>query len=73
MSPPGTEIIRVSATDADKPNSKNTRFYFYLHPPENELFRLDSKTGVLTSNMMFDREVNSRVSLRHSLTQCIFL
>ena len=55
------EVIRVSAHDFDK--GINSRFYYYLHPKENEMFKLNSKTGVLTSNMVFDREVNSEVSV----------
>ncbi|XP_076447004.1 protocadherin gamma-A4-like [Babylonia areolata] len=55
------EVIRVSAHDYDK--GINSQFYYYLHPRENEMFKLNSKTGVLTSNMVFDREVNSEVSV----------
>ncbi|KAL8560434.1 hypothetical protein ACOMHN_067314 [Nucella lapillus] len=55
------EVIRVSAHDYD--TGINSQFYYYLHPKENEMFTLDSNTGVLTSNMVFDREVNSEVSV----------
>ena len=55
------EVIRVSAQDYDK--SINSQFYYYLHPKENEMFKLNSKTGVLTSNMMFDREVDNEVTV----------
>ena len=54
------EVIRVSAHDYDK--GINSQFYYYL-PRENEMFTLDSNTGVMTSNMLFDREVNSAVTV----------
>ncbi|XP_076467653.1 protocadherin gamma-A4-like [Babylonia areolata] len=55
------EVIRVAAHDFD--TGINSQFYYYLHPKENEMFTLDTNTGVLTSNMVFDREVNSEVSV----------
>ncbi|KAK7474212.1 hypothetical protein BaRGS_00034561, partial [Batillaria attramentaria] len=55
------EIIRVTAHDIDK--GMNGQFYYYLHPRKNVMFNLNSETGVLTSNMVFDREVSSEVTV----------
>ena len=60
-SPVGVCVTKVEALDADK--GFNGQFFYYVHPQENELFRVDSKTGVLTANAVFDRETNTEVSV----------
>lgn len=60
-SPKGKSIMSVSAQDFDK--GFNGHFLYSLHPKENEMFTLDPKSGELRTNMVFDRETDTEVTV----------
>ncbi|XP_070198278.1 cadherin-23-like [Littorina saxatilis] len=57
----GEEFARVVAHDPDE--GINGVVSYHLHPSDNEMFTLNSRTGWLTFNMEVDREAVSQVNL----------
>ena len=72
--PVGTSVIRVQALDKDKGENGHVEYeilsthvserHHHLHQPAP--FRIDSQTGVITTNVVFDRE-SSKLN-EHSIT-----
>lgn len=67
-SPPGTVVLRLSASDADQPGSPNAQVRYSLAPrrPFDDaasLFHLDPLSGVLSTSALLDRESQARLEL----------
>ncbi|XP_071979202.1 protocadherin-11 X-linked isoform X3 [Engystomops pustulosus] len=52
--PPGTELTKISATDAD--SGRNAELSYILGPNTPPIFNLDRRTGILTAVRKLDRE-----------------
>ncbi|TRY71399.1 hypothetical protein DNTS_003450 [Danionella cerebrum] len=62
--PPGTEIIRVSATDADEgPNGEVTYDFSTISDKDAKLFSIDQKTGVLVVSGDIDYEKDKKIEI----------
>ena len=59
--PAGTTVERVVAVDFD--SGSNSRLEYALGPEAQEYFEIDSLTGIITTKVMFDREMNSSFEL----------
>lgn len=62
--PPGTEILRVSATDEDKGKGLIYTLHGSVDPRSTQLFQLDPSSGAL----MAAERLSSRSMLQHTLT-----
>ncbi|CAH2314825.1 protocadherin-11 X-linked isoform X1 [Pelobates cultripes] len=58
--PPGTELTKISATDAD--SGRNAELSYILGPNAPTIFNLDRRTGILTAVRKLDREKQDRYS-----------
>ncbi|KAM4019118.1 protocadherin-11 X-linked isoform 1-T1 [Anomaloglossus baeobatrachus] len=58
--PPGTELTKISATDAD--SGRNAELSYMLGPNAPSIFNLDRRTGILTAVRKLDREKQDRYS-----------
>ncbi|KAE8584553.1 hypothetical protein XENTR_v10021010 [Xenopus tropicalis] len=56
--PPGTELTKISATDAD--SGRNAELSYMLGPNAPTIFNLDRRTGILTAVRKLDREKQDR-------------
>ncbi|OCT65981.1 hypothetical protein XELAEV_18042235mg [Xenopus laevis] len=56
--PPGTELTKISATDAD--SGRNAELSYMLGPSAPTIFNLDRRTGILTAVRKLDREKQDR-------------
>ncbi|CAJ0940669.1 unnamed protein product [Ranitomeya imitator] len=56
--PPGTELTKISATDAD--SGRNAELSYMLGPNAPSIFNLDRRTGILTAVRKLDREKQDR-------------
>ncbi|XP_014774158.1 protocadherin-9 [Octopus bimaculoides] len=61
-------ITQVKATDKDY--GMNSEIYYYLDSDNASDFILDNRTGVITTNKIFDRETISVVQLRVLAVDC---
>lgn len=61
--PPGTSILTLNAVDPDAPANGAPFTYKLLHGPYNNLVKLDSKLGLLTTTRSLDRETLPRFQL----------
>ncbi|TRY71397.1 hypothetical protein DNTS_003448, partial [Danionella cerebrum] len=62
--PPGTEIIRVSATDADEgPNGEVTYYFGRISDKDAKLFSIDKTNGKITVTGEIDFETENRYEL----------
>ncbi|XP_029462462.1 protocadherin-11 X-linked isoform X1 [Rhinatrema bivittatum] len=57
---PGTELTKISATDAD--SGRNAEISYMLGPNAPPIFNLDRRTGILTAVRKLDREKQDRYS-----------
>ncbi|KAG8448406.1 hypothetical protein GDO86_015485 [Hymenochirus boettgeri] len=57
---PGTELTKISATDAD--SGRNAELSYMLGPNAPTIFNLDRRTGILTAVRKLDREKQDRYS-----------
>ncbi|XP_053547992.1 protocadherin-11 X-linked-like [Bombina bombina] len=55
---PGTELTKISATDAD--SGRNAEISYILGPNAPTIFNLDRRTGILTAVRKLDREKQDR-------------
>ncbi|XP_070614235.1 protocadherin-23-like [Erythrolamprus reginae] len=62
---PGAVVLRLSASDADEPSSRNSQVRYALAPfqPHGALFRLDPLSGLLSLRAALDREREALVQL----------
>lgn len=62
---PGAVVLRLSASDADEPGSRNSQVRYALAPsqPHGALFHLDPLSGVLSLRAALDREREALVQL----------
>ena len=57
------EIIRMTATDLDQQNTINSKIsYFFFFGTKD--FNLDSKSGLITAERRFDREIKDEYEFR---------
>ena len=59
-SPPGTLVTQVTATDCDL--HQNSVIRYFLHSDGVNKFVINSITGVIKTQKVFDREINPRVT-----------
>ncbi|XP_071628047.1 DE-cadherin isoform X1 [Temnothorax longispinosus] len=59
--PPGTVVIQVHAEDRDPPEDGGTITYSFVTGPEEKLkFKINNKTGLITTTQMLDRDEPAR-------------
>ncbi|XP_074850070.1 protocadherin-23 [Carettochelys insculpta] len=66
---PGTAVLRLSASDADEPGSPNAQVRYALEaaagqPAGPELFRIDPRSGLVSTRRRLDREREAALELR---------
>lgn len=65
--PVGSRVAEIKAEDLDPGNNGIIRFAFKINSTdiaqETELFKIDSKTGLITTKIVFDREQKSQYSV----------
>lgn len=60
---PGTVVLRLSASDADEPGSRNAQVRYSLAPQQAALFHLDPLSGVLSVRGGLDHEREASLEL----------
>lgn len=66
--PIGTKVIQVEAIDADKGENGQVEYEILSTNNErNQPFRIDPNTGLITTNIVFDRESNNKYN-EYSIT-----
>ncbi len=69
--PVGTDVIQVKAVDADKGENGEVEYEILTtHEGRNERnqpFRIDAHTGIIQTNVVFDRESNGKIN-EYSIT-----
>ncbi|RNA38220.1 neural-cadherin isoform X7 [Brachionus plicatilis] len=64
----GTKVIQVEAIDADKGENGQVEYEILsTHNERNQPFRIDAATGLITTNVVFDRESNNKYN-EYSIT-----
>lgn len=73
--PIGTQVCRIQAEDLDLGNNGIIKYAFKINnthtSQETELFKIDPKTGVITTKAIFDREQQSQYSVMLSACDCL--
>ena len=57
----GFDIVRVNATDEDA--GANSEIVYELEGPKAHMFNIDSRRGIITAAVMFDREQDDSISV----------
>ncbi|RVE74106.1 hypothetical protein OJAV_G00038140 [Oryzias javanicus] len=65
LSPTGTFVVKVNATDADEPGNKNSELAYTLisQNPSHDMFRIDNSGVVSVKNSILDREICAQYNL----------